>query len=255
MDDLDNILNDESTSAEPEQAKPEETGEEATEEKPEASDEALEAKEDDGTPPPESEEEKKSGPDEDAFTAMRKAMTEQHRATKARLAEVEAQLQAKQEEAAPDPIDDPEAYQAHQDARLDRKLFDERCNFSYEVMVDAHGEEDMREKEEAFAQAMQADATLQGQLLKHAHPAKFIYEQGKNHLERVSIGDPVEYANKKVAEAIAEVEKKFEAKVAELTKEFQGANLPKSLADEQSQGGMNRAEAPVHTPLDKLIPY
>ena len=182
-------------------------------------------------------------------------MAEQQRALKSELAEVKAQLQAKQEEPAPDPIDDPEAFQAHQDAKLDRKLFDERCNFSYEVMVDAHGEEDMREKEEAFALAMQADATLQGQLLRHAHPAKFIYQEGKNHLERQSIGDPVEHGKKMFEKGLKEAEAKMEEKLAELRKEFQGANLPKSLADEQSQGGMNRAEAPVHTPLDKLIPY
>lgn len=253
MEDLDEILKDEKSAEEVEETKEADTGEQNEEVKAKAETESdVEGDKPDDEKPSSETEEKKPGPD-DAFIAMRKTMQEQQRALKSELAEVKAQLQAKDEGPAPDPIDDPEAFQKHMDERLDRKLFDERCNFSYEVMVDAKGQDDMSEKEEAFSDAMKADPSLQAQLLKSHHPAKFVYDTGKAHMERQNIGDPLEYGEKIREQALKEAEAKMEEKLAELRKEFQGANLPKSLADEQSSGGVKSPTDSGQMSLDELV--
>lgn len=161
--------------------------------------EATGAKPDAGSPPVSDE------TDDNSPLVPRKALIEERRKRQdyeKKLAEFEAKLakldkpQAPpqpppQMQPPPDPWTDPEGALAYERQQRAMELYETRVILSEEMMSQ---KPDYNEAKAVFIEAANADPTLAQKLVRHAMPAKFVYEEGKRLAALREIGpDPAAY--------------------------------------------------------------
>ncbi|MCP5086482.1 MAG: hypothetical protein GY952_06745 [Rhodobacteraceae bacterium] len=196
--------------------------------------------------------ETKEGPDKapdkstDESSWTRSAVMEERRKRQAieqELAGIRQQLQQQSDEAAPDIFDDPEGWQKHQDDKL--KTIQEASNQGVQEAVlrvsRSHvtkevGIEALEEAAAAFESEAARTPSLVQDALASDSPYQFIFDTGKAAIERQALGDPHAFAAKAVAEATKKAEAEIQKQVDERVKAALAEHLPKSLADEQTQG-------------------
>lgn len=161
----------------------------------------------------------------------------------------------------PDPIADPEGYDAHQKA----VRFEERVDLTRELMIDAVGEEKFTAAEAAFLDACRADtsegAQLRSQIWKAPNPARLAFIQGSKILEarQPPVDDRAKLREELKAEILAELGHKPAAQPngqagAHKTATQQPATrTPTSLADARSVGSNAAPTWAGPPPLSSLI--
>lgn len=132
-------------------------------------------------------------------------------------------LESKQEaKRIPDPIEDPEGYANHIDARAQQSEFKTRIAISRDLMVDSHP--DFEDAERVFmglvadADGNITDESLFRKFQAAPNPARFAYNAAKEHLQVQEIKSPA-YRDKLKAEIRAELEAEMKGK--------RGATVPK----------------------------
>lgn len=114
----------------------------------------------------------------------------------------------------PDPIEQPEEYAAYIEQKADTSILDTKITLSRDVMMDAN--KDYEEKESVFmglvldSEGKVIDQSLLTKFQESKNPAKFAYEQAKEHLEIQQLKDP-KYREKLKDEVRLEVLKELEA--------------------------------------------
>ena len=187
-----------------------------------------------------------------AFRDERRKRQELDRRTQ----DLERRLQEASQAPTPDPIEDPEAFVAHQDTVRQNERIQDRIAMSEQLVRTQVGDEEFTKAQDAFVEEAMTNPALAVELRDHPNPAKFAYDTGKAALERQEIGDPREFAAKQVKEAL---EKQQATMAAEITKQVQeqvAKLVPTSLADAQSAGGRS-TQTPVEdvdVPIADLLP-
>lgn len=159
-----------------------------------------------------------------------------------------SQLEKQEQPKAPDPIDDPEGYQAFQD----QKALNDRIELSMEFARELH--EDFDEVYQVFLEEAANNPALAHQAIQTKAPALHCYREGKRLQQVREIGDPLEYANKKVEAATSELK----AEIAELRKQLEAnqkrESIPQSLAGQRSVGDRSGPSEPTDASLSDLLP-
>jgi len=111
-----------------------------------------------------------------------------------RIREYEA---AKSPAKAPDPYDDPDAYNAYVEAKVEERLVGERFQISDLMARDKHGDEAVEAAVEWAKGRAQADPTFAAGYMKERNPIDWIVKQHKRDAILSDLGDdPVAYARK-----------------------------------------------------------
>lgn len=188
---------------------------------------------------------------DDDKTVPLKSLTEERskrQELERRLQQFEQQRNQQQEPAkAPDPIDDPEGYQQYQDQRT----LNDRIELSLEIGREMH--QDFDDVAKAFYEEAEKNPLLAQQAIQNKAPGLFMYREGQRILRQREIGDPEDYAKRKVDEATAELRKELDELKAKLTNDEKRSQIPPSLAGEASSGTGNPKQ-PSHTPLSNILP-
>lgn len=145
----------------------------------------------------------------------------------------------------PDMFDDPKAFERRVKSDIDQKMSQVRAEMSRNMMMQMH--EDYEEAEIKFFDLVKEHPMLGQQVVKHDHPAKFVYEQVKKFEEFKQIQDG-SLKEKLRAEIRSELEKEF--KQSQEKKASKVANLSRSLATESSS---DSAESTSITRIDQLF--
>jgi len=148
---------------------------------------------------------------------------------------------------APDPIDDPQGYQKYQDERA----LNDRIELSMEIGREMH--EDFDDVAKAFYEEAEKNPLLAQQAIQNKAPGLFMYREGQKILRQREIGDPEQYAARKVEEATADLRKELDELKAKLSTDEKRAQIPPSLADARSSGSGN-PQQPSHTPMANILP-
>jgi len=170
-----------------------------------------------------------------------------------RLAAIE---QERTKEPVPDPVEDPEAYDAYQDKKRQTERLQDRVAVSEDIVRLHVGEDEYAKAEEAFVAEMERDPSLANQAMADRNPAMFMYKTGKAALDRQEIGDPREFAAKQVAAALEKQKADNDAYIEKMVQEKLSELVPKSLADNASAGARSE-QKPVDdgpTPIEQLLP-
>lgn len=234
---LDDAFND-STETETE-AKPAEETEEAEDkgETDTADDESAE-KSEESEPPS----------DESNVEGLKAALVAERRRRQAAEAKVAETVEA------PDPVEDPEGFKAHQS----QQAWNDKATASRDVMLDVYP--DYEEKEKVFlslvtdSEGAITDPTLVAKMQASRNPAKFVYEHVREHEEIQKFRDP-ERRKALEAEIEAKVRKDVEAKVrAELKAKPEGvtaAQVPDLTR--ATATGKNTDDQPTEEGLDEVM--
>lgn len=199
-----------------------------------------------GTPPPDADEkDKKQDPPkkDDPLKVMRKALN----ATQRELAQLRQERQQKPA-SAPDPITDAEGYSKHIQQTVSDAVWQERLADAHEDLSEKLGDA-YDETLETFQEMMAARPQLFAEWRNSRNPGKFLLKAVEDHRAKAEIGDPAKFADRIRAETRKEMMSEVEKLVSEGIKKALGQSLPKSLADEQTQGdGREDAEAEEFKP-------
>jgi len=158
-----------------EETKPEEVKPEAEEPKQETKEEESEKEEpkgEDSEPP--SEKEEKTVPIAALHDQRRKAQQ-----YKEELESYKAKYDVDEE--APDPAEDPEAYETYVKAKVEKELYEKNINASREKMMEDH--EDYVEVEKDFMFLANRDQNLIKEMNDSPDPARYAYEKAKAYTE------------------------------------------------------------------------
>jgi len=150
-----------------------------------------------------------------------------------------AELEGKGEKAErPDVIDDPDGFSDSLEQNLDNKLLKQKIDMSRVMSMKAH--EDYEQMEAAFIDIAKENPTLVQQMNQSAHPAEFVYETARQHLEFKDFksGD---LKAKMMAEIRAELKAELVSEQSE--KSEKTANLSKSLINQSSASGSDSVSA------------
>lgn len=192
---------------------------------------------------PEVTEEPPASPEPVEKTVPLKALEDERRKRQ----ELEQRLEQQPKQEAPDPLDDPDGFRQYQDnARLN-----DRIEISVEIAREMH--EDFDSVHEVFMEEAAKNPVLAQAAMQSKAPGIHIYREGKRLAKAREIGDPDEYANRKVQEAT----KALATELAELKAQINNAqkrdSIPTTLADQRSVGGMSNPKQPEHTPLHAVL--
>jgi len=109
----------------------------------------------------------------------------------------------------PNPIEDPDGYNAYRD----RQLLNERLNMSEMLLRESAPAEDVNAKLEAFRKAAEQNPGLRSQFARELHPYRWAYKEGEKLLALAEIGDnPTTYRERIAQEIEAKVRAEMEAK-------------------------------------------
>jgi hypothetical protein len=109
----------------------------------------------------------------------------------------------------PNPIEDPDGYNAYRD----RQLLNERLNMSEMLLRESAPAEDVNAKLEAFRKAAEQNPGLRSQFARELHPYRWAYKEGEKLLALAEIGDnPTTYRERIAQEIEAKVRAELEAK-------------------------------------------
>lgn len=141
-------------------------------------------------------------------------------------------------QAVPDPIENPEAYNAYVRDMVQNSALNTRLDISEEMARQAHGDEMV----DAALEAMRAAGLSADQFLKTRHPWGELVKWHQAQAALQEIGDPVKYREKLRAEIMAEMAARSAVPAAP------------SLAHETSIGSRSTAGSTGFTPLSSLLP-
>lgn len=182
----------------------------------------------------------KDDADPSALTVLRKELQK----TQRELAELKRGK--KEPEKAPDPVEDPEGYEAHVDRKIATSTFDAVARISERAAIKTYGKETYDAMVDVFEAAVEKDPSLAKQLRESDDPAEFAFQTGKSIHER---GGPNVSVAEATAKAVKAAEEKMEKEIGDRVKkavdEIIAKRLPKSLADEQSGSGGGKVENPA----------
>lgn len=147
----------------------------------------------------------------------------------------------------PNPVEDPEGYQAWQDQRFEQRLFNERLNMSERMLRAAKPDQaDVDAKIAVFKKAATDNPALRAQLASHPDPYQFAYDIGQRTLAMEEVGtDPAAYRAKVEAEIRAKIEAEYSGAPAQAAPRV---TLPQSLGTARSAGP--RAGPGINVPED-----
>lgn len=132
--------------------------------------------------------------------------------------EAERQLESLQsqhnpiDEEAPDPVQDPKAYEDYITAKVRNRDLQDRTNQSREAMLEKHS--DYIEKESIFFGMMQQNPSLAEQARKHHDPALFAYETATTRLNELMSASEASISEKLEKSIIERLEKEGRLKPA-----------------------------------------
>ena len=212
-------------------------------------------------PEPEAKEETPPEPQSDDPWTKTAVLEERRKRQELERQVAELQKANQPQEPIPDQFDDPEGYAEYQENRfksveqsVDEKIFNDRLNASEFHVRQSVDEAELERNVRAFEEAARKNPVLVHEAKNHPSPWHYMNEAGKAELERQQLGDPVAFAAKVREEAVKEAEAKIAEQVDKRLKEALAQHLPKSLADEQTEGErtpVNTFEGP--TPLNSIL--
>lgn len=147
-----------------------------------------------------------------------------------------AQLEEKTKVETPDVFEDQEAFTSHIRNEFDQKLANQRVELSRDYMKDQH--QDYEAMEQAFIELASNTPGLKEQVMQQSNPAKFVYEQGKKHIQFKEMQDVDTFKSKMRAEIKAELE--AEAKAATEERSKVAESITPSLANARSSDASTR---------------
>lgn len=129
-----------------------------------------------------SEEESEPPADEEPTSVPIAALHDERRKSKAAKEEL-AQYKAKYDtdEDAPDPAENPEAYEKHIETKVEKRLHQDRINTSREAMLEKHDNYEQMEK--TFLVLAGIEPNLIKEMNDSSNPALFAYEKGKGYFD------------------------------------------------------------------------
>lgn len=170
--------------------------------------------------PPASTEDAPKGVDPQYAAMLEKANDEKSKRQELQrqLDEQKAQLEALQQKPAPDPLEDPDGFRAHQQEQLTglkEQFAQELNNAKYDMarLTVMSLKDDYEEVEQVFIEEAKTNPTLARMLGESANPALFAYEQGKK-IQALS-QDPDEMRKQIEAEVRAKIEAEQKGKTEE----------------------------------------
>lgn len=180
--------------------------------------------------------------------AAKQAEKARREAAEQRVRELEAQ-QAEKE--APDPLDDPEGFRKHQTEEIQRLNWQTKAEMSEAIAKQAH--EDYDEVFVVYAEQAKDNPALVQQVMQAAHPAEEAYKIGKQMKAMQEIGDPTQFGDTKFNEGYAKAKAEADDYLKAVLEGQNAAQIPPSLAGQQSIDGRGGAGAPTHTPLEDML--
>lgn len=250
---LDAIVGDEEI-AEPEPQEAETVEEEVTEQSEETPSEEVEEKtEEEPEEEPEADESQKMVP-----MSVVHGLRDEIKALKQDLAKKpEEQQEEPQREALPDPLEDPEGYEAALTARIEQSYTQKRLSDS-ETRARAN-HEDFQDKFDLYLRAAALDPSMVQDVMSHVDPAERAYQLA-TELETSLQPANSEEARAEIEKAVTEkLQSKHNEEIAALKKEIADLKLQNQLPDDfsgvSSDGSMRSSKdsAPVHTPLKDVL--
>lgn len=138
----------------------------------------------------------------------------------------------------PNPVEDPEGYQAWQEQRFEQRLFNERLNLSERMLRAAKPDAaDVDAKIAVFKKAATDNAALRAQLASHPDPYQFAYDIGQRTLAMEEVGtDPAAYRARVEAELREKILAEYGAADAGTGQAAPRVTLPQSLGTARSAG-------------------
>lgn len=192
-------------------------------------------------------EETTTSEDKDVEKAWTKAMALDERRkrqdTQKEFDDYKAQMEVKAKAPAPDVFDDQEAFTNHLHSEVDQKLMNQKVEMSRDFMLDTHS--DYEDMEKAFLELAQTTPGLREQAAAHPMPAKYVYEQGKRHLQFQEMQDTGKYEAKIRAEIRAEIE--AENNNTQKVKAAKADNITPSLANARASDTSKPQEVTLDT--------
>lgn len=153
-----------------------------------------------------------------------------------RASELESQLkelqQPKQQPEIPDFYTDPDKRLQFERQEIDQKLQRARIDMSEMMVKQAH--EDYEEVVKAFEEAATKNPYLANQMLNHANPALFAYQEGLKHIQLKDMQDPEAYKAKLEAELREKIKAELLAENEKL--EHERKKLSTSITDARGIG-------------------
>lgn len=199
------------------------------------------------TPEPKGEEDLGEPPSpkiEDSMVPL-KALTEERRKRQ----ELEAQLNTKQPNKAPDVLEDQEGYTQHISSQISQQLLNERLNTS-EFMARKEFA-DLDAKVQKFQEMVSENPALSQQVFGAVSPYHEIVDVVNKAEQFEQMQDVDSYKAKLRAEVEAEIKAEYEAKAKEKTDLRE--SIPPSLTNVGSKGGMKGADWAGPTTLDSIL--
>ena len=176
---------------------------------------------------------------------------DKRQAAEKRLRELEAS-QATQSER-PDPIADPDGAKSFDDAAMEARLFNERCNMSETIHRGSVGNEAVDAALVEFEAAAKANPALRAELQNQPDPYGFVLRVAKERKILSNVTDLDEYRKTVRAEVEAELKREAEAKAKAEAAEKTRSELPESLAGESSVAKRSSAAFTGPTPMEDIL--
>lgn len=160
-------------------------------------------------------------------------------------------------ESLPDPIEDPEGYEAALTARIEQNFTARRLQDSEARAKQAH--EDFDEKFALFNRAAALEPAMVDDVLAHPDPAERAYQLALEVEKTLRPADSAEIRSEIEKEMAAQFEAKHQKEIADLKKEIADLKLKNQLPDDLSgvstDGSMRSSKnaPPELTPLDDVL--
>ncbi len=242
--------------APPEEDKAEEKGDKAAEPEGDEAKDATPAPEDDDQTPREKAAYAKSRDEE----RKRKEAQEARDKAENRNRELEAELAARkvadkpkepEKEETPDPLTDPEGYDAYLDNKANMRMLNAIFNRSQFDAVKEHGKEAVDKAQADFEILCASDPGLINKVYAHSHPFEFMRTTVANAQRASDIENLDDWRDQEKAKIRTELEAEASGKAE--TKEKQKSSIPENLADATAAKGPTGSVEAGITPLSEIV--
>lgn len=163
-----------------------------------------------------------------------------------RAEEAEAKLTQQQPTQAPDPVDDPAGYAAHQKNAIEQSKVETRFEVSDMIARQMHGADKVDQAGQWAAEKAKSDKAFALAYMQQPHPIDWIVQQHQREQMMADIGnDPDAYVRRRAAELGLLTPAPSAAPVAAQQQQAQPAPPPRSLASLPGNGGGGVKDVPV----------
>ena len=150
----------------------------------------------------------------------------------------QAQQRQQPQQQAPDPLDDPQGFAAHQERIFEQKLTEQRFQTSDVIARQQHGSEAVDAAGQWAAEKARNDPSFAVAYMREAHPVDWIVQQHKRDQMISTIGnDPDEYVRRRAVE-LGFIQAPAPIAAPAATQQPVAPAPPRSLASAPGSGGV-----------------